>query len=455
MKGKILILFLILNVSFAFAQQDTESARRDIIKFGTEAEIANLIQMLRAENVDFLDDEIIALVENTRNQRILTSVFGFFGERGRGGLEDRAMRAIVERDDETNETIFSAMDYLGQLRIVDAVPVLMELLDTEERRFLNSGFRNLGRASSGDSEIADEVAEFLVDFYIYRDPGADNLSVIINAIGETGSSKGVPLLIDIAANTDERFPLRMAAVSALARIGDEDGLDAILSNVTTDNPNVRSTAVEALGPFSGEAVDRAILDAFRDSFYRTRIAAARASRDRKLEAAVPFLRFRAERDDVPAVRDEAIRALGAIATEEANEVLNNLFSERRNPDRVRILAVDMYTKNTGGRNFAQLIIELDEARRRNHTNLYNGFLRVVGETVIDGDTSEIENIATRFMLEGTIMERLFALDMAANNNLTSLEGHIVTLARDRNEGISRKARRIADQLGIEIPEEEA
>jgi len=449
--GTLWLFFLLVSFPI-FAQQDAETSRRDVILYGTETEIAGLIQTLRSENVDYLDDDLITLIQTSRNQRILIGVFAFFGEREKTGLEERAIKAIIERDAETNETIHAAIDYLGKIKSAQAVPVIMELLDTEERRFLSSGFRAIGPASSGDKELADETALFLVDFYTYREPGSDNRSVIINSIGATGSSSGVPFLVDIATNTDERVPLRMAALGALSRIGDEEGLDAILTCVSTNDPNIRSSAVAALGPFSGPAVDNAILDGFRDSFYRTRIAAAQASRERRLETAVPYLRFRAERDDVPNVKDEAIRALGAIANEEAIGVLDSLFSERRNSDRVRLLAADMLLKNTGGRDFSRLMIELEEARSKNQTNLYNGFLKVAGETVIEGDTSVIEGVARRFMQSGTVIEKLYGLDMALNNNLNGLSAEIITLAKDRNESIARKARRIAVALEIEIPE---
>ena len=450
-----LLFLLIFNILFTFslfAQQDVEAARRDIIKYGTEVEIAALIQTLRMENTDYLDNELKTLIQTSRNQRILTGVFGFFGEREKGGLEERAIKAITEREEETNETILSAMDYLGRIKSAEAVPVLMSLLDTEERRFMNTGFRAIGRASSGDTKLADETAEFLVDFYNDRDPASDSRSVIIASIGETRSSLGVTLLVDIATNTDERLPLRIAALDALSKIGDPKGLDAILTCVSTNDPNVRSSAVAALGPFSGENVDSAILDAFRDSYYRTRLAAAQASRDRKLTAAVPYLRFRAERDDVPNVKDEAIRALGAIANDEALEILNTLFTERKNSDRVRILSADMLMRNSGGREFNKLIIELDEAKLRNQTVLYNGFLKVVGESVLEGDKTEIEKIAQRFMKNGTAIEKLYGLDMAQNNKLVNLKDEILTLTKERNESIARRARRAAEELGIEIPD---
>jgi len=444
-----LIFFSLLLIAFpAYAQDDP---RNDIIKYGTETEIANLIQSLRAEKTDSFDDELIALAQVSKNTKVLTGIFGFFGEKEKDGLRERAIKVISQREEESTETVLSAMDYLGKMKSAEAVPVLMELLETEEKKFLNAGFRAIGSASSGDKKLADQTAEFLVDFYNDRDPGNDNRSVVIAAIGATGSPAGVEFLTEIATNPDERTPLRMAALGALSQIGDPKGLDAIISCVSAKDPNLRSSAVAALGPFSGAAAENAIFDAFRDSYYRTRIAAAQASRDRKLASAVPFLKFRAERDEVPGVKDESIRALGAIANDEAIAVLESLFLERKNTDRVRILSADMLSKNSNQKYFSKIVVELDEAKKRNQTNLYNGFLKIIGETVSEPDRSEIETVARRFLSAGGIMEKLYGLDMASNNKLTELKEEIITLTKDKNESLSRKAKRTAENLGIEIP----
>jgi len=449
----LLLIFLCISLPI-YAQTGTaEASRREIIQYGTDTEITNLIQTLRTERADYLDDELIALAETSRNMRILTGVFGFFAEREKNGLEDRAIRAIREREEEANETIQSAMEYLGKLKTTRAVNIIKDLLDTEERRFLSTGFRALGLTSSGDKALADETAEFLIDYYDYREPGNDNRSVIINAIGATGSSLAVNFLSNIALNTDERIPLRMAALDALSKIGDSEGLEAILGSINTNDPNVRSAAVAALGPFSGPEVEKAIFDGFRDSYYRTRIAAAQASRDRKLVSAVPYLRFRAERDEVSNVKDEAIRALGAIANDEALEVLNNLFLDRKNTDRIRMLSAEMLFKNNTGRNISALIIELDEAKNKNQTTLYNGLLKVAGETIVEGDKTEIENLARRFMQNGTVIEKSYGLDIASNNRLSGLSEQIISLTKDRNATLAQKARRIADVLNIVIPSE--
>ncbi|MDR1588540.1 MAG: HEAT repeat domain-containing protein [Treponema sp.] len=421
-----------------------EAARLATIHYGTETEIAALIQVLKNEGSDYLDEELTALAENTRNQNILSGLFTFFGDRGKSGLEDRAIRALEDRYEETNEAVLSAADYLGKVKAAKAIPALRELLDSGEQRFMNAAFRALGRAGGMNAEGGDEIAEYLIDYYSKRDPADENRREIIIALGAAGSKNGVDFLAEIAENNEEKTTLRIAALDSLSKIGDPGGLKAILVSASAGDPNVRSAAVAALGPFSGEEVDKVILEAFRDSYYRTRLAAAQAARQRRLEAAIPYLKFRAERDDVPQVKDEAIRALGAIANEESNGIVGDFFSERKNSDRVRLVSAEMLMKNEPVKYLDKMIIEIDEAKRQNQTPLYNGFLKVIGES----KTESLETITRRFLKNGGILEKSYGLDMAANNGFASLADEIRALTREKNESLAQKARRTLEKLGI-------
>jgi len=439
-----LLLALLVAPLLVFAQDDLEAARLNTLKYGTETEIAGLIQTLKAESADYLDDEIIKLAETTRNNKILGGAFSFFAEREKNGLEARALRAIEEREDEDNETVFAAIDYLGRIKAPAAAPVIRTLLESGEKRFMNPAFRALGQVGGNDG---DETAEYLIDFYENRGVGDENQRDIIFAIGASGSPTAVPFLAGLAADSDTRPVLRITALEAIAKIGDPAGLDAALACVSSKDPNIRAAAVTALGPFSGKTVDEAVLDAFRDSFYKTRVAAAQASGQRKLAAAVPYLKFRAERDDVPLVKEEAIRALGAINNNDANSILGELFTSRRNGDRVRIAAGTMIMQNEPEKYLDAFIKELDEAKQKNQTALYNGFLKVIGGTKCPG----LETLTRRLMQDRGAVEKSIALDMAANNNLTSLAEEIKAVTQEKNEGLSRKARRTLVKLGIGEP----
>ncbi|MDR1948591.1 MAG: HEAT repeat domain-containing protein [Spirochaetaceae bacterium] len=419
-----------------------EDRRLETIRYGTDSEITSLIQTLKTEEAYYLDDELIRLAGTSSNRSILSALFSFFGERAREGLEERALRAISIRGDEGNETVLAAVDYLGNVKAGEAVEVLEELLDGEERRFMNAAFRSLGRIGGGNPNQADGIAEFLIDYYTNRNGDDENHREIIVALGETGSPAGTGFLTDLAGNGDERAGLRMAALNSLSKIGDPAGLKVILESVSSQDPNIRSTAVSALGPFSSPETDQAILDAFRDTYYRTRLAAAQAAGKRKLQSAVPYLSYRAERDEIPQVKDEAIRALGAIGSSEALKVLNTLFSERKNADRVRIISGEMLIQNDPGRYAAQVIRELDDAKQRNQNPLYNGLLRVISTA----RTRAVEDIVRRFLSSGGVIEKSYALDMIANNRFTDLTKEVEALTDEKNGSLSRKAKSTLEKL---------
>jgi hypothetical protein len=48
-----------------------------------------------------------------------------------------------------------------------------------------------------------------------------------------------------------------------------------------------------------------------------------------------------------------------------------------------------------------------------------------------------------------VVERSYALDMAVNNNLTSLADEIKIITDDRNASLARKAGQTLEKLGIE------
>ncbi|MDR2757941.1 MAG: HEAT repeat domain-containing protein [Spirochaetaceae bacterium] len=450
----ILVCFLFFSAGFVVFSQSAsdpspdktiETQQMETIRYGTENEIAALIQALKNEKAFYLDDELIVLVQSTKNRIILSGVFSFFGERGKEGLEERALRAVKERNDEATEAVNAALDYLGKVKAQDAIDPLKDLIDRDEQRFMGNAIRALGLVGKVHPETADNTAEYLIDFYLNHNPGDENRREIVIALGELGSGQGISLLSEIAVSDDERPTLRMAALDSLSKIGDPEGLQTVLTALVSADPNVRSGAIAALGPFSGQEVEGAILEAFRDSYYRTRISAAKAAGERKFIEAIPYLRFRAERDEIPTVKDEAIRALGAIGTHEAAVVLADLFGERKNTDRVRILAAEMLIQNNADDYAGKVILEMDEAKTKNQTALYTGLLRGLGTA----RTGAVEGLARRFLTSGGVVEKSLALDMAINNEFRGLAAQIKELTDEKNGSLARKARDVLQRLGLD------
>jgi Holliday junction resolvase-like predicted endonuclease len=127
---------------------------------------------------------------------------------------------------------------------------------------------------------------------------------------------------------------------------------------------------------------------------------------------------------------------------ECLSIIEALFSEQKNSDRVRIVSAEMLMNNDAGTYTNRLIVELDEAKTKNQTPLYNGFLKAIGEA----KTEKLEDTARRFLTAGGIIEKSYALDMAANNGFRGLTEEIRALTTDKNTSLARKAQRTLETL---------
>ena len=467
------LVFLLFMITPAGADEE-ESPREaparsimeqqlDILYYGTSTEITALIQTLRNERASYLDEDLIRAVnsDSITNRNVLRMLFDFFRETEKPGLEDRAIRAIVDRDYEAVDVVSSAVNYLGTVRASGAIEPLTDLVSNRESRFLSSAIQALGRAArgpagQGSGAQADEVALFLLDFYENHRTD-ENRNIIVTALGDTGSRESVSFLAEIINNDDEAQSLRISALGAIARIqtmGDIPGteaVDAVIEAVFSRESAVRAAAVTALGPFSGDAVDNAILDAIRDDEWSVRRGAAQAAGQRRLVRAVPLLRQRAENDADPQVRILAIQALGAIDSAEAVEILDSLFTNRRNNDRVRLTAAEMLVRHHGNEYVPKVIVEMEEARRTeadpNRNPLYNGFLLILSTA----RSSSLESIARRFIEGGGVIERLYGLDMVMTNEFRGLADGVRALLDEQRYGLntSRRAQRTLESMGLE------
>ena len=471
----LLLVFLLFMIIPAGAEEEespreapTRSLREqqlDILYYGTATEITALIQTLRNERASYLDDDLVRAVNDNliTNRNVLRMLFDFFRETEKPGLEDRAIRAIEDRDYEAIDVVSSAVSYLGVVRAHEAIEPLKDLVSGRESRFLISAIQALGRVAGGSesrgpqsAEQADEVALFLLDFF-ENHRTEENRNVIVTALGDTGSPEGVSFLAGIINNADEGQSLRISALGAIAKIQSfseipgNEGVDAVIEAVFSRENAVRSAAVAALGPFSGDSVDNAILDAIRDDEWSVRRGAVQAAEQRRLVRAIPLLRQRAENDADPQVRILAIRALGAINTRETVEILDGFFSNRRNNDRLRLTAAEMLVQHQGDEYVPKVIAEMEEARRTeadpNRNPLYNGFLLILSTA----RSSSLESLARRFIEGGGVIERLYGLDMVMSNEFRGLADEVRALLDEERYGLStsRRAQRTLESMGLD------
>jgi HEAT repeat protein len=420
-----------------------DAAMRETINYGTDNEILELIKKLRAGSIDYMDDDLIGLASKTKNQNIILGIFSFFNERSREGLEKPALAILAGREGETSQKLNAALDYLGTVKEENAIPEIMEIISSDDTDHHNTAIRALGKlVYSGTGGARPEMTKILIDYYNSRAPGDDVRQALVSAIGGSGGKEAASFLLKIINGDDQGAALRMAALEAAGRLKDDAVLDSIIAAAASADPNIRFAAVEALGSFQGSNVDAVILESFRDNYFKVRLAAVRSAKARRLKEAIPYLRYRAERDEAATVRDEAVLTLGEMRDPEADAALLALFDDGKVGDSLRSRAAEMLVKNDADRYAEKIIAKLDESKVKNQTSLYKGLLKALSFA----KTGKLEGLTARLFASKDVAEKFYALDLTANNRFTAFKDEVEKLAKDKNIGLSRRAKTALEKI---------
>jgi HEAT repeat protein len=430
------LLFLFLA---AAAAADDEALQREVLKYGTDNEITDLIKTLKKENAEYLDEDLRGLVSETKNPVIKSQIMSFFAEREKSGLEKEAVVLVEKREDMDSVNVLAALEYLSKVRYAQAQDALRALLESAEERYMGAAIKAIG--SAVDDKNAGETAEYLINYYENKNPPEQYQQAVILALGETGSKKAAPFLSGIVTQ-NERAGLTMPALIALGKIAGDDAVEVITGALSSKDPNIRASAVEALGSFSGGKVESALLDAFRDSYYKTRLAAVKAAGKRKLREAVPYLKFRAEKDEVPAVREEAIRSLAEIGTGECARVIEAIFDDKKSPDRLKSLAAKSLIETDADSYAEKIMLSLDEAKRLNQKQLYSGLMAALSKA----KTGRVKPLVGRLFASKDAADKAYALELTALNRFDVFRPEVDNLATGEKSGLSRKAKEVLSTL---------
>jgi HEAT repeat protein len=440
------LFFTAVYFAGAADSYDTEeAAMRETINYGTDTEITALIKKLRDDNIDFMDEDLIRTAAKTKNQNIILGIFSLFNERSQGGLEETALAIVAERENETPQKITSALDYLGTVKEKKAIPLLTEIISSGDSRFAGASVRALGKIVDSETPVpeADGVTEMLINYYNGGGSNGENREAVIAAIGNGGGEVAAPFLLEIINDDAQSAPLRMAALEAAGKLKDASVLDAIIASASSTDPNIRFAAIGALGGFENEAVNTIILEGFRDSYFKTRLAAIRSAKTRRFGEAVPYLRYRAENDEAAVVKEEAVLALGAMGDSGADAALLALLENTKTSDGLRSLCAEMLIKNDADAYVEKVIAKLDEAKEKKQTALYKGLLKALSFA----KTRKVENFTARLFAGSDVTEKFYALDMTANNRFKAFKDEVEKLSKEKNLSLSRRAQKTLEALG--------
>ncbi len=209
----------------------------------------------------------------------------------------------------------AALGGLVALRPDDATPRLLEAL-ADDNRFIRGAAMRIIRETPNQQAV-DTLADSLGQL----EP--DGQMALVRALTARSDPSARPAALELLDSSQES--LRLAALDALAAVGTNDDVEALVKLATTaGTPAIRDRARQSLDRMSREGIDAAMLALSVKTDAGGQVTLIRSLTARRSPIAVPGF-LKAAEDDDAAVRIEAFKALRIMANADSATSLAKLL----------------------------------------------------------------------------------------------------------------------------------
>ncbi|HID07861.1 MAG TPA: HEAT repeat domain-containing protein [Armatimonadetes bacterium] len=261
------------------------------------------------------------------------------GQLGHPGGIKPLMHALTDSSINVQRVAAEALISIGE----PAIPRLVEGLEHEDARVRRWCAYILGRIKR------KSAARYLIN-RVYRETGEVQRAIVI-ALGELGSKRAQPILLDLLRNSPN-IEIQRCAAEALGKVGDRKAVPALIEGLESASYEVRKASSEALVRIGADAVS-GLTRALKHPLQSVRNTAARALGRLQDRRAVKGL-IKALKDENVQVRQSVAQALGRIGDRSAFRHLSQLLHDPNHE--VRFSAV-MALVSVGGSMAASLLRE--------------------------------------------------------------------------------------------------
>jgi HEAT repeat protein len=443
MNNRRLLTILILEVmvsSLAFPESQGTSdedriqsiieERQDILRYGIETEVIDLLTRLKEEKSTDLVEEVGELFDSTSNPRIQRSCIDLFLAIKEYRFADTALSILEEYDGMEIELVRALSSYIAEAGHRPALPLFERMLESADVGILLAAIGAVGKMGDPD------YAKILLSRMEKDDTPKEAKLEIIRALGLLKSKDGIETLTEILENADEQASWRWAACEALGRIGERRTIPVLMRAYESQDATLRSYAVAAMRGFSGKETERFLIDALRDSFWRVRVSAAESLGQLRSEEALSILVYKARRDPEVPVRSAAIKAMGEIGTEAAFAQLREMLTDEKLSETSRIQAGEILVEKDLSRSFQTIEAVLAKEWDKERSALLGSLCKFLSTARWPG----LEAVFDRMLSHKELTIKIYGLRGIRLNRFTGLRERVAPLAE---KGFSEAIRKYA------------
>ncbi|OQY34870.1 MAG: hypothetical protein B6241_03035 [Spirochaetaceae bacterium 4572_59] len=418
--------------------------KRDVLNYGIDSEVLDIISTIRSENDRSFDDELAELLANNDNIEINRAIFDFFGlSESKAGVE-KALKLVKEHLDDyelSTNLILSAISYLGIVKEKEASDLFYEMINDNNKSLAGAALRGIGKLV--DDSRADEIMTFFEDNEGDSDY-EDLLASAILVLGELGYKDASIVFEDVLLDEDAPKVHRQYAAISIGKLQSDSGFDLLKEQfVLLEDANLRSYVLKGLTDYDKSELDSLLISALRDSFWRIRMAASEGLGSREVGDAVDILIYKVKKDPVRQVRYSSMKALADIATSEANDFILEQFKSPRNAFDLRAKALDVMLDKQINGTIDVLKEILDKKWEDEKDNELGPFCKTLSTT----EWAALEPFYNAMIQNENYIIQIYGIRGIKINKLSSLKSRLQELdTEDQHVNVRREVKAALDSL---------
>ncbi len=407
--------------------------KKDIIMYGLESDIINLIKELKEKNDDRFNLELTTTFSKSKSFILRSAILDFFATIKCQNLNDEVFHILEEREVHNRQEVNAVLFYVGENDLKNLIPILRSIIENEEIDFIESAIVALGKIGG------DEEALALVSYYEKVEFEDEKKEIIIkeaimHALEKLSTNEVLDFLIDIIENEVDNVVVRSIAINALSNIKNDESFNKLLELYSSSEPILRISCIKAISKFDNDEAKNILIEACKDSYYKVRLEAVN-SINISSDEVCDLLLYRAKKDPEITVKNVCIEKLSSFNNAKANEWLLKTFADEKTPTNIRVKIAESLLKN----NLELIIEELKKVAIETTTSDKYKTLRYdLGRIIAKIKTEATLSIAEAYITNKDVLTKTLGLDMFATNKYSSLFSIVEEISNDKKMGALQK-----------------
>lgn len=404
--------------------KDYEKKCNDILKYGLEGQITELIDELTKNQDNRFVDGIYDLFQETKSVAVKEKILDYFTKLKDSCLASYAVEIINDPYDEKNSIVEKCFKYVSEADIKDANPGLVDLVDKEEDAYFTGALSALGETGG------KEEALFLADYLDRDDLNVSQRQSLMRVLGRIKAVETWQKISEIAKDENENTFVRMYAAEAIGAMEKPESEDILVELFESNDPNLRTYVIKGISYFNDKKSSDLIIQALRDSQYKVRLEAVSAVGKNRIDKAVPFLIFRCkDKDEHKQVKEKCYSVIADLNTSDGNDYLISVLKDKKIGDatKAKVSAALLEYNHAGTKE----VIEL--ARSALKSDIQKNLRYALGKEFAKYDRSEFADICAEYIASDDVATQGTGLDIWAKGRYSSVKAAVEEIAKDAEE----------------------